>query len=77
MYQGLADVSGYTEVFDLTPSLICMVNSATLLEDQYTILQISLLDQIHHPYSGRKVPCYVVPLNIMTGLNKKILIKVK
>lgn len=54
-----------------------MVNSATILEDQYAILQISPLDKIHHPYLDREVPCYVVPLNLMTELNKKILIQVK
>lgn len=77
MYQGLADSSACTEGFDLSPSLICMVNSATILEDQYAILQISPLDKIHHPYLDREVPCYVVPLNLMTELNKKILIQVK
>ena len=72
MYQGLADSSACTEVFDFSPSLIYMVNSATLLEDQYAILQISPLDKKHHPYSDREVPCYIVPLNLMTDLNKKI-----
>lgn len=45
VYQGLADSSACTEVFDLSPSLIYMVNCATLLEDQYAILQISPLEK--------------------------------
>lgn len=77
MYQGLADSSACTEVFDFSPSLIYMVHSAALLEDQDAILQIIPLDTIRHPYSDREVPCYVVLFNLLTELNKKSLIQVK
>lgn len=46
MHQGLADCSACPEAFDLSPLLLYMVNSATRLEDQYTIMQIIPLDKI-------------------------------
>lgn len=46
MYHGLADSSPCTELFDLSPSLICLVNSATLLEDQFALLEICPPDKI-------------------------------
>lgn len=63
MDQGLADSSACTDVFDLSPSLICMVNSATILEDQYAILQISPLDKIPLLRQRRALLCSPTEFN--------------